>query len=350
MQQCSKSAGENSDFDSIMRKITSGFTGDPAEDIPYLREKSEEYHDHVLSCEISRACGRLIYEMLPDDKKVEINKALGNEKAGTQAALEEIRYNIYKKDYDKALQMTEALVKKAESLNAFQDDQVSQYFVFDEVFEEVLYDHRYKPTRDLRNAPFPYTEMYAIYGSLLVELGRLEDARAVLQKGLRWNPMNFYIMSEYVETFKMEGDMDTFREKTMEAFRIAIHAPQVARCFRNLGYYYVEKKLYSVAMAAYFLSMRFEKDSKQVQSELFYINQVAGVIKPPSYEEAEKYAKKHGFPMDADSEVLGLAYTYGKHYMEEGKSEPARYFLGILYELTRDDDVKRMIDTLPEGE
>ena len=334
-----------------MREITSGFTGDAAVDMKYLQEKCEEYKEHEMAQEILRACGRLMYEMIPDDKKAEMSKALNKDCVGTDAALEEIRFNIYEKNYDKALKMIEGLVKKVEELNMFQDDQVSEYHLFDEFFEEILYRHIYNPTKDLRRPEMiPYTEIYMLYGSLLMELNRLDEAREALQKGLRWSPLNFQIMSEYIETFKMEGDMDKFFEKTVEAFKIAIHAPAVARCFRNLGYYFVEKKLYSEAIAAYLLSTRFEKDSKQVQSELYYINQVAGGIKEPSYEVVEAYSEKYGFPTGANGDILGLAYTYGKHFMEDGQNEAARYCIGILYELTQDEDVKKMLDSIPADE
>lgn len=44
------------------------------------------------------------------------------------------------------------------------------------------------------------------------------------------------------------------------------------------------------------------------------------------------------------------AYTYGKHFLEQGEKEAARYFLGILYELTQDEQVKEMLspDYSPE--
>ena len=111
----------------------------------------------------------------------------------------------------------------------------------------------------------------------------------------------------------------------------------------------MEKKQYSEAIAAYLLSTRFERESKQVQSELYYINQVAGGVKEPSYEEVKQYSEKYGFPMGADNDILGLSYTYGKHFMEEGQNEAARYFISILYELTQDDEIKKMLDSIPES-
>lgn len=143
---------DNKDFDSIMREITGGLSGDPQKDMAYLEEQMQNYKEHELSKEIIRACGRLIYELIPDDKKEELAKAINNDASGTEAALEEVRFNIYKKDFDKALRIMEALVTKVEELNAFQDDQVSEYHVFDEFFEEVLYQYRAKPDKDIRRA------------------------------------------------------------------------------------------------------------------------------------------------------------------------------------------------------
>lgn len=52
-------------FDSIMQAITSGLTNDPKHDLPYLKEQLETYKDHPLGQEILRACGRLIWSMMP---------------------------------------------------------------------------------------------------------------------------------------------------------------------------------------------------------------------------------------------------------------------------------------------
>lgn len=228
---------DNKDFDSIMREITGGLSGDPQKDMAYLEEQMQNYKEHELSKEIIRACGRLIYELIPDDKKEELAKAINNDASGTEAALEEVRFNIYKKDFDKALRIMEALVTKVEELNAFQDDQVSEYHVFDEFFEEVLYQYRAKPDKDIRRAQIPYTEIYMLYGSLLVELKRIPEAQEALRKGLRWNPVSFRITSEYIETYKMTGELEQFFNLTKEAFKIAFRSVDVARCYRNLGFY-----------------------------------------------------------------------------------------------------------------
>lgn len=339
---------DNKDFDSIMREITGGLSGDPQKDMAYLEEQMQNYKEHELSKEIIRACGRLIYELIPDDKKEELAKAINNDASGTEAALEEVRFNIYKKDFDKALRIMEALVTKVEELNAFQDDQVSEYHVFDEFFEEVLYQYRAKPDKDIRRAQIPYTEIYMLYGSLLVELKRIPEAQEALRKGLRWNPVSFRITSEYIETYKMTGELEQFFNLTKDAFKIAFRSVDVARCYRNLGFYFVEKKLWSEAIASYLLSLQFDHESKQAQSELYYINSSNdGKIPEPSIEQAKEYAETYGFPMGADDDILGLSVSYGRHFLEQNAPDAARYFLSIAYDLTDNEEIGKMLESLP---
>ena len=336
----------NDSFDSVMLKITQGLTGNPETDFEYLGKTCQKYNDHPMAKEIARACGRLMYDMLPDDKKDEMNRAFANDSLGINETLEEIRFNIFKKNYDKALDMAEQLVTKLEKANMFEDDSVSEYRDFGEYFEQVLYRFIYKPEKTLRRSSIPYAEIYLLYGSLLVEFNKLAQARAALKKGLKWNPINFQIMSEYMETFKMEGDLNMFFDLTIDAFRIAYRPESIARCYRNLGYYFIEKKKYSEATAVYILSTTFDKQSQQAQSELYYISKVAGDIPEPKPADIEKYSKKYGFPFGAHKDIIGLSNAYGEHFKKKGDTESARYFYEILYGVTHNDKIKEILDDL----
>ncbi len=64
----------------------------------------------------------------------------------------------------------------------------------------------------------------------------------------------------------------------------------------------------------------------------------------------EAYSKKYGFPIGADDVVVGLAYDYGKRFLEEKEYEGAKYCLGIAYELTDDENVKKILATIPDAE
>lgn len=340
------------DFDQIMKEITSGLTGDNKADMAYLQEQMEKYKDHEMGKEIIRACGRIMYQLMPEEAKAELAKAMQKDELGADATLEEVRFNIYQKNYDKAEAIMSALVKKVDDLaeaGMFQNDAVSEYYTFNEIFEEILFQEIHKPTRDIRRSDIPYAEVYLQYGSLLVDLKQIEKANEILKKAVRWNPTNAKISFEYAETFKILGNLEQFFEVTKAIFKYAFKPADVARCYRNLAYYFVEKELWSAAIACNLMSLQYEPDSKNAQSELYYIQQKTnGSIKEPTLTELKAIAQEYGFPVGADRDVLGLAYAYGKHFFEAKQFDGARYFLSILYELTDDEEIKKMIDQIPE--
>ena len=336
------------DFEKIMREITSGLTGDGKKDIKYLMEQAEKYKDHEMGKEIVRAIGRLLFKCVPEDKRAEMDRLINNDLASWESVLEEVRFKQHEKKFDEALTLMEGLIRKFEDSNMFSDDQVSEYHCFNEFFEEALYKYHEEPTRELRRATYPLDVFYTQYGSLLVDLQRPKDAEAALVKALHWNPADVKIMFERAETRKVQGDMDGFFKLTLEAFKYAFRPKQVARCFRNLGFYFTEKDLWEESVACHTMSLQYDNESNLAMSELYYIQQKAGkVIQPPKMDRLREISEQYGFPVGADQDVLGLSYHYGKLFAEQGNTEAARYCWEITYGLTDDEDIKKMLDKLP---
>lgn len=337
-------------YEEIMKEITCGLTGDSDADIEYLKSIMEQYKDHELAREILRACGRLLYDILPEDKREEISSVLSKGFIADDQILEEVRFNLYKKNYEHALELIEPLVKRIEAMFAegmYQNDSVSEYFSFKEPFEEILYVTENEPKRDVRRVDYQADEIYLLYGITLIDNGRVEDARRALEKAIRWNPMNAQIAFEHAETYKMLGDPEKFFELSKEIFKIAFKSNDLARCYRNLAYYFAEKQLWPEAVACNRISLCYDEQSNSAKSELFYIREKAGdAYKEPSMEEFREIAEKYGFPTGADPDVLGIAYTYGQHCLEEGQNDAAGYFLGIVYDLTDDVSIKEILDKL----
>lgn len=334
---------ENKDFDSIMREITRGLTGDPKADIEYLQAQGEKYKDHEYGKEILRACGRLMFEVMPEDKKEALNKAISKDMLGYEATLDEVRFKIYQKDHSGALKIMEALVNKYEELDMFADDAVSEYHNFKEFMEEILYRHIYEPEKDLRKADVDYSEIYLLYGSLLFELGKHEDAIAALEKAMKWNPMSASLAFEHAENYKALGKLDEYEKCTREIFKIAYRPKDLARCYRNLGYLYVEKGEYDLATCCETFSLQFEK-SNLVQSELYYISTKTGKVFDPTVDDIKSAFEVNGIPFGPDRDVMGIAYTYGKHFYDEKAYNAAAYFLDIFAGFVNDDEVNKMLE------
>lgn len=339
---------DNKEYEAIMQEITAGLSGDKKKDFEYLQSKMEEFKNHKYGQEIIRACGRLIYTLLPEDAAEELGKMLGKHDLGIEQTLEEVRFNQYKKNFDKAIELIEPLVKKIEDIGFFKDDAVSEYHCFDNYFEEILYSYYNKPEKELREAQFPLATVYTQYGSSLIDVERWDDARKALKEALHWNPASAEIIFEYSETYKHAGELDEYFKLVLESFKYCYVPKTLARAYRNLGWYFIEKELYEDAMVAYIMSVQYEQ-SPNVQGELYYIAQKTGKeFSQPTMNEIKTCAKKYGFPVGAHEDVLGIAFSLGKQAADAGQKDAAKFFLGILYGLTEDEEIKKMIESMGE--
>lgn len=337
-------------FDEIMKEIESGLSGEPEEDIAYLRSQSEKYKEHEYSKEIIRAIGRMMYELLSDDKKEELESLINQDSLGVKKTLEEVDYYTYKGNYTKVESLMKELIAKIEELNLFDDDSVSEYHDFQEYFEEVLYRFIYRPEKVLRGTSIPLSRIYLHYGSTLVELEKYDEAEVALKKALKWNPVSADATFEYLDLIKRTGRLEEFFQEAIKSFKIAFRPAQLARCYRDIAYYFVENKMWREASSCDLYSLEFDKEKRQyVQSELYYIQSEAGmVIEPLTIEELEVLAEKYGFPVGGAPDVIELAYTLGKKFVEREQYEVARYMFEIVYGFVPAEEIKELMDALPD--
>ena len=335
-------------YEEIMKEITKGLSNDAEKDMKYLEEQMEAYKDHEYGKEIVRACGRMMYELIPEDKKAELISAINKDTKGFEQTLEEARFCIYKKDFEKALKILEDMVNGYEKMNMYSDDAVSEYYCFTEPMQEIMYEFYNKPEKDLRRAQIDYEAMYFLYGSVLVELGRIDEAKEALKKARRWNPTSPTVGFEYAETFKMEGNFPVFAKITREIYPYIIRKKDLARFYRNMGFYYVEVQEYYAATCCFLFSTGYEKSS-MVPAELYYINQKTGEDYNPSIEELIQCFEEHDIPLGASKDVIGIAYSYGKHFYEEVKDMASTaYYWGIVAEFEDDEEINKVLEQISQ--
>lgn len=329
---------DNNNLERIMEEITLGLTGDSDKDIRYLREQMEKFKDHKFAREIVRACGRLLYKTLPEEKKAELSKLIDNNEKGFDETIDEIKFNIYKKNYDVALELIENMIKEYEAMHLYEDDEVSEYHCFYEAMEDVLYHILFDPQKDVRHCSIDFAQMYTIYGGLLIDLKRFDDAEAALKKAVLWNPCNAHISFELSETYKLRGMLEEFEKQTRDTLNIVFRRESFARCFRNMAYYFVEKKEYKAAVCCLLYSNGFAP-SEKVQAELYYITKLTGEQYDPKPEELAEYFSRYDLPLGPNKEMLKAAYSYGMHLYEKGEKQGAAYFLEIVAEFVKDEEI-----------
>lgn len=342
------------DFNQIMQEISAKLTGDNKSDIAYLKAQIEKYRDHEFGMEIIREIGRLIFTKLPEPKRDEFAMALQEDLYNSfYSKFEEVRKYVLNGEYEKALSIIQPIALDLEEMvdnGLCRDDSVSEYRHFNNLFEEILYVEQRKPRRTVREIIFPIGQALSMYGSVLIDLKRPENARVALGKAMMWEPMNVSLAFEYAETFKIQGKMEDFLRCTKRAYDIIYKEVDLARFYRNVGYYFVEKRLWIEAISCFMLSLNYEKDSPNAAQELAYIEEKSGAkIVCPSLEEVKRICKSHDIPIGPNTDNALVALKYGKVSIDTQKLDAAKFFLEIAYSLAKLPQIKEMLDSLEKS-
>jgi tetratricopeptide (TPR) repeat protein len=277
------------------------------------------------------------------------NKAI----KGFREAIEEVIHLQDAKNYDDAILILEKLIELVEDADMFNHTDAAEYFCFNNVLEQVLYDEVFGHGKELFRVPDNYADMYHKYGALLFEAKEYDDAELFLKKAHRWNPVDVDILFELSEVYKLRSDWDTFLSIMKQCLSYAYSNRSLARCYRNLGFYFIEQEQYDVAAALYLFSLFFDQKNETAYHELKYIEEKTGNTprQPESTEEASALIhllNDHEIQTWANPQVTHIAVSMAREAMKADMPNEARSFLSIAYELTGDKDIGEVLDQLSE--
>jgi hypothetical protein len=118
----------------------------------------------------------------------------------------------------------------------------------------------------------------------------------------------------------------------------------LSRCYANLGYYCVEKHDYDSALCFYYESLIYA-NHPGVHFELEHLRSLTNKpLAPPTREEVIAAFEKYELVSGASNAVLGVANALADDAKQKGDKEAARFYLLIIYGLTRDTEVGKDIE------
>ena len=231
----------------------------------------------------------------------------------------------------------------------FEDDRVSEYHSFTNPLEELLFRKYIGAKKEVRLIPDnkPLLDLYYIYGFLLLENNQLEEAEENLKKANKINPVSARIILELSEIYKKHTpSFNQFYIYTTEALTYSYYPNDIARCYRNLAYYYIEENRLDVATAFLKYSMTFEM-SIMAYSELHYIESKGQNI-DMGLEDAIEIIKKQNIQLGVNPFILETMNELAKEYENNQLFNRAIYFYELMFNLTNDEKTAEKIKNLTE--
>jgi tetratricopeptide (TPR) repeat protein len=335
---------EQNAFSDIVHNVSSQLTGSQENDLKFLKNEVYKYSQHKYATEIIRAIGRMMYDVLPLDKKNELFKIFSSLSISSDIILNESKLKIQEGNLEEAEKLIISILPDE---NFFEDDQNSTYFCFNNPFEEIYYSIKFNPQKEIHFIPNFDTDRFLVYAYILIERGKYDQALKVLNQGLRFNPIDTKLLFEKGEIYKIKKDWENFKLLTDRCLACAYTPDEIARAYRNYGYMFIEQGDYDAAICCYLASLNFEAN-ELAQSQMFYISQATNKTIDPDryYCKLEKVFKQRNIQLGPSEDILGIAFSLAERFENDGNLEGAFYCYRIYYELTQDQEIVPRLEKL----
>lgn len=327
-------------YTEIIDEIRAGLKGESKEDLAYLEKQAVKYKEHKLAGQIIEEISKMAYEALPSEKKDEMNRMLFYNGKRLDLIFREAKSSAEVHDYTTSNKLMKGIVSTIDT--EFIDNSEREYLSFRNPLEEYMYVHLFNPTIMFHKTPFNFSEMLRFNGYVLIELKKVDEAIALLEKAVKYNPVNADAYFELAEAYKLSKNADALLKITKDTIKIATSSSALAKCYSNLGFYCIEVEDYKSAVAFYYQSMRCE-ENPAIVGEMNFIRQKTGKdIEKPTDIEIEVAFSKYDLKPGANQEVIAIAFALGKQAIEKEQHKFAKLCLGIVCDLTDDEEVKKL--------
>ncbi len=342
----------DNELDHIIEGIESGLTGDFEIDATMLQNAMEQFKDHPAATEIARECGRILYEILPEDRKDDLHSAMEQDLDPYFKTMEHAFGLLHQGDAQAALDEILPLCKQfreGEDQGLFGDDAVNRYFNLDSLVQHMMAALSISEGQELRIAPLPFAKAYSVCASALFECGRHDEAITWLEKALRWNPFQPFYYFEISENHKAMSRFDLADQWDDRAYPYVADAIALARWYRAKGFCSVERGEAELAAAEYLVSMAYHP-TEAALNEIAYIEERFGMdFSDMELEDAASALENRGVPVGASANALEALAETLRMALSHEDPELARDIASDLYDLTFDPHVADLLDELDEA-
>ena len=256
-------------------------------------------------------------------------------------------YQTYPKKEDKRVNWRKE-VKINRIKNVKKDEAIEkEYHSFLNPLEEILFYQYIGLNHELAYIPFnePLFDLYYIYGTLLLENDDYAKAEEYLLKALRINPVSSKTILSLADIYKSNTrTYNRFFLYNVDALKFAYRKEDIARAYRNFGFFYIEENQMDIAAVFYDYSLNYDFN-RQAFRELEYIKS-RGIDTEIEARDAERIIESKSIQVGVNPFILDTLRIICADLENKKNDVGALYFYRILYDLTKDNLILGRINSI----
>ena len=330
------------DNEKILEALESKMSGEIEKDYQFLLQEATHFVKLGLADLVTPILNLLEKRYGEEGKKFIIGQA---------KATQDKRRNMYKeavileqkKEYSKAQEIIVKLIDTFPTKRNISEEYklVSFHNLFENVYYEIAINKgKYK----LYKLEEPITTYYFHLGYILFQMEDYEETINMLNIGLQYNEASVDTIILKGEAYYHLGEIGQFLENITTALTHAYNRFHMANCYYQLARYYLSIGNKMVASACYYLSKNYVR-SEQVDNLYNDIQLMAGEsVDPKDVKQIKEVLNAHKIQFGPHPRVLSTLRRIVDDEKTKANPKLIRYFLSIVYELTRDPKVKEELD------
>lgn len=245
---------------------------------------------------------------------------------------------IKTEEYIKAYEITKDNIKLNKKYNDGE-------YVFKNLLEEILFTQHFNknnehPIKKKYPLMMDYSTLYSNYGKILFKLEKYDDAEKSFNLARKYNPTNVESLFGLANIYKEKREWEKYYKIVQDSFKFSYTKEAVAKSFKNLATYYFHKE---------------EKDNENKENKKIgaYLNQLSEEFdkknnddKNEDLNKIKEFLESKEIATEPSKEILIIAKNLGFQLYESKKVVPALYYFNIVYDLSKDPDIKEIIEDL----
>lgn len=327
----------------IRTHIREHVPGEKSQVLEYLTDMERHYAGHPCQREISDVIASLAIQSFSHTEFQTFISLVQNPDLIVEAVLGDVRSLLEERNGTAAESALSYILPYAEH----PEEGDGKYLSFRDFIEYAYYITWLSPEQDYKVHPYLNCDILFQSGQLSALNGDKEKARAIFTSLSVLSPVNDSILFARADLCLEEGNLDEFRNITIQCFEYAWNPDDLAHAYRNMGYYLTETGDYTGAVTCYLMGTTWD-DSPETARELAYIKEKSGTEPdvPAILSHGREILDERNIPFGPNPKIIELMVTYADECKQGGDFFEARKYLSRAKALELSDSLEREIEVI----